>query len=649
MDELGLEPGQALRELERQILRQDPALAAPTFGADGVPETSAETVTLSSGRSRGGRRGAAALAAVALAAGTAWLLALLIGGGHGHRDALRATLRSPAVGVLDATTGSPRAALALPGVPGRLATGLGAVWSTAYDEDALLRVDPRREVVTQTVHVGHGPTGVAVAAGDVWVADNLDNSIARVDAATSDVVQRIPVGIGPTEVAAGAGRVWVSSTGAGTVSRIDPGSGELLGATRLGSAPGALAVGAGAAWVAERGAGVLARLDARTGRLLDEVHVGSGPAAVAIGRGGVWVANELDSTVSLIDPDRDAVTLTRAVSGTPAALAAAGRGVWVAARDAPFLTRVDASGSTRLVRLPSPPVALAPGAGGVLVGVQGAGADHRGATLVVRVSGPLFTSVDAHYCCDLPPNLRALSYDGLLSYSTAPGSVGALVPDLALQLPRLEPGSRAYTFHLRPGLRYWTGAPVRASDVRRGLERAASSNGVYAQHLAALPGALACHTRPQRCDLRRAVTADDHTRRITLHLRYPAPAILEELALPTTAPAPSRQGLTPRHRSLPDHALRPAARGRPRAQPVLPSLGASRPAARLPGPHRVADGRAAVGQRRRRARRSRRLLMGPAQPSPGQGHRAARARTVAPRAAARYRLPQSQHARAAVR
>ena len=41
----------------------------------------------------------------------------------------------------------------------------GAVWATSYDGGSLLRLDPRRLVVTQTVDVGHGPAGLAIAAG----------------------------------------------------------------------------------------------------------------------------------------------------------------------------------------------------------------------------------------------------------------------------------------------------------------------------------------------------------------------------------------------------------------------------------------------------------------------------------------------------
>ena len=100
-----------------------------------------------------------------------------------------------------------------------------------------------------------------------------------------------------------------------------------------------------------------------------------------------------------------------------------------------------------------------------------------------------------------------------------------------------------YTFRLRPGLRYWTGAPVRATDVRRGLERAAQTSGVLAGYIGALPGA--CMPGRPRCDLRAAVVADDRTGTVTLHLTHPDPELLLALGLPAFAPAPPGGDITP--------------------------------------------------------------------------------------------------------
>ena len=66
-----------------------------------------------------------------------------------------------------------------------------------------------------------------------------------------------------------------------------------------------------------------------------------------------------------------------------------------------------------------------------------------------------------------------------------------------------------YTFRLRPGLRYWNGAPVRASDFVRGFERAAE-NSTYAAYLTALPHASAC-PNTRSCNLSQAIQTNDNT------------------------------------------------------------------------------------------------------------------------------------------
>ena len=531
--ELGLTPGPALREMEARILRHDPGLASRPPAAPPLARPAMPT------RARRRRlllpTGLAALVCAAAA------VAVLAGAG-GATSPFSRMLGAPAVGTLNAETGSTRAALALGVVPSRVAAGLGDEWVTSYDNGTLLRIDPSESAVVQTIQVGHGPTGVAVAAGDVWVADTLDNDLARVDASTDEVVQKIPVGTNPGDVTAGAGAVWVANQGDGTVSRVDPLTGAVLGASRVGPSPSGIAVGDGAVWVALSGADTVARLDPRTGQLLQTIHVGSGPSAVAVSRRGVWVANELDSTVSLINPDTDSVVLTQAVAGSPSALAAVGADVWTAG-DGPVLTMLSPSGQTHTVAIPSPATAIAAGAHGLLVGVRGIGADHRGGTLIARLEGPI-DQIDPASCCDLPPNVRSLGYDSLLSFSKSPASPDTLVPDLAIAIPAPQDRGLVYTFRLRPGIRYSTGAPVRATDFVRGLEDAAQSSDIEASYIDALPGVEAC-PGARSCNLARAVSADDRAGTVTLHLSHPDPDILLALGLPYFAPKPPGRGIRP--------------------------------------------------------------------------------------------------------
>ena len=534
--ELGLEPGPKLRELQDMILRHDARLLAPSP----PPGTAAERSARGSpdARRRSGR--VISLVSVISAGLVIALIALL--GERGRSVAIAGQLRTAALGVFS-PSGQPRAAVALAAVPSGITAGFGAVWTTSYDEGTLLRIDPGESAVVQTVRVGTGATGVVVDAGDVWVADALDNRVIRVDGGTDQVVQRIAVGATPGDLAAGAGALWVADTGGGTVTRVDPLSGATLGVSRVGPAPSGIAVGDGAAWVALGGSSEVARLNLRTGRLEQLIRVGSGPSAVAVGRGGVWVANQLDATVSLISPATDRVVLTRAVTGAPTALAAVGAAVWVAG-DASGMTRVQDSGRVDTLATPSPVTALAPSPGGLLVGVSGNGAKHRGGTLVGRIADPAFEAMDPSSCCDIPPNVMGLSYDGLLTYSKSPSTPGRLVPDLALSIPAPEDGGTSYTFRLRPGLRYWTGAPVRASDFLRGFERAARGSDNYAAYLSALPGAAAC-PRARRCGLSTAIRTNDRAGTVTLRLSHPDPNLLTALGQPYFAPDPGGEGVRP--------------------------------------------------------------------------------------------------------
>jgi YVTN family beta-propeller protein len=541
VEELGLEPGRELQDLQAGILRHDPGLDAPaqairSAGRRADRAIAPEPTDVRHARSR---TKVVALVATVLAVLVAMVIVLVAGTGQGQTAAIDRVLRATGLGVLDASSGQPLSAAALASAPTRLASAFGSAWVTSYDAGTLMRI--RGSTVIQTVLVGTGATGVAAAAGDVWVADSLADRVVRVDSGTDMVVQRIPVGSDPTEVAAGAGAVWVANTRDGTVSRIDPLTGDVVKVIPVGPSPDGLAVGDGSVWVALRGASGVARLDPRSDAITQTIPVGSGPSSIAVGGAGVWVANTLDSTVSLINPVSDTVVLVRAVAGAPDAVAAIGSSAWIAGGTAQ-LTLLGSAGNANAITTPSPVDALATDGRRLLVGVVGTRTDHRGGTLQARISDPAFEPIDPAACCDIPPNVLSLSYDGLLAFSKSPSDPGRLVPDLALAIPAAQDGGLSYTFRLRPGLRYWTGAPVRASDFVRGFERAAES--FWSVYLGALPGASGC-ANAQVCNLSPAVHANDRAGTVTLRLTHPDPNLLTALGQPAFAPDPGGAGIRP--------------------------------------------------------------------------------------------------------
>lgn len=133
-------------------------------------------------------------------------------------------------------------------------------------------------------------------------------------------------------------------------------------------------------------------------------------------------------------------------------------------------------------------------------------------------------------------SLAYLTSDPLVSYARTSGADSvSFVPDLATAIPEPTGGGRVYTFRLRPGIRWSTGAAVTVRDVRRGLQRAAALAGGES----AVVGSRACST--ERCDLP-GVAVDAVAGTVKITLVRPDSGLLDELA---GAPAlPERTQLT---------------------------------------------------------------------------------------------------------
>src|SRR5262249_39661558 len=180
-----------------------------------------------------------------------------------------------------------------------------------------------------------------------------------------------------------------------------------------------------------------------------------------------------------IDPRTDHVTRVVPVGSSPQGIAAAGPGVWVAAR--PF-----------------------------------AATSHRGGTLTVVSASP--PPPDPVHLYTPGIGTPAAVSDGRVAFRKAGGAQGeTLVPDLAVRLPRPADGGTTYTFTLRRGIRYSNGALVRASDLRRGIQRELSF-GDYPPYYEGIRGGQACHQNPRRCDLAAGVATKYATPTGTLHL-----------------------------------------------------------------------------------------------------------------------------------
>jgi YVTN family beta-propeller protein len=536
-EELGLEPGPGLKQLELDVLARDPALD--------VPATIKAPYPIGPGRpgpsaAPSRRRRPAVLIAGALV--LALLLAGVVAESRGGRASL-VVIPGDAVGAISPSGGAIRGVVALGTSPSGVATGDGAVWVASPNQDTVSRIDPVARAVVQTIQVGSGPTGLAVGAGAVWVTNYYGATVSRIDPLVDRVVQTIPVGSGPTGVAVGDGSVWVANGSDGTVSRIDAVSGGVTGTISLGGAGATdVAVGAGSVWVSDEAGDRVVQIDPQAGQVTATINVGSGPTAIAAGFGSVWVTNSLDGTVSRIDPATSAVQATIEVGDGAGAITIGEGAVWVADQYAGSVARIDpATGSvTRTIRVGSVPEGVAIAGGLVWVGARPAATSHRGGTLTVLATGEA-DSFDPVFSENLPAVLP-LTNDGLTAYQQVGGSGSAeLVPDLAVSLPFPADGGTTYTFRLRRGIRYSNGEPVRPEDFRRALERdlILGPNPAFGGPFADVVGGAACAAHPGHCDLSRGVVVDDAASTVTFHLIAPDPEFLARLTFPDAFAVPA--------------------------------------------------------------------------------------------------------------
>jgi YVTN family beta-propeller protein len=228
VDELGIEPGSSVRELEQAILRQEPLEPTRPLRAD-AGESHAEERPRQGVERRGrvpGRRriAVAALGCVAVAG----LIGLAVRGPRDDADATSALTTGNAVAVLDASHGDVVGKAALPASPAGVVRGAGAIWVSQLDDRSVLRLDPVSRHIVQTIPVGRGPNAMAFGGGDLWVANSLDGSVSRIDPKVNRVVDTFEVGAGPSSLAFGGGSLWVADARSDELVRVDGLSGQVL-------------------------------------------------------------------------------------------------------------------------------------------------------------------------------------------------------------------------------------------------------------------------------------------------------------------------------------------------------------------------------------------------------------------------------------
>jgi ABC-type transport system substrate-binding protein len=500
-----------------------------------------------------------ALVVFALMAVLAILGGLLLA--RSGKDPTIALADADAVAVIDPGRASLLDDIDVGASPSDVAAGAGAVWVANADGGSVSRIDRRTRTPRQTIPVGAGPIAVAVGAGGVWTANSLDGTVSWISPATNLEVERIPVGNGPTGVCVAGGVVWIAVSDDHAILRFDPVS-RRRKTTTLEDMPTQLACGGGFVWASSESAGTVTQISVADGGVVHRIPAGGGASGLAWGAGALWVANTREGTVSRIDPRRGAPTAAIPVGARagPVHVAVGADGVWVSNEAEGTLARIDPARQAVVdtpLRVGNPPQGLAVVDGSLWVAVRASGAQHRGGTLRITESkgevflpggrldpAAIFTPEAVH--------ILGLINDGLVTFRRVGGRQGAtLVPDLAVSLPTPTDRGRTYAFQLRHGIKYSTGAPVRASDFRRQLERVVRKGVAPEGFYGGIRGAKACAARHADCDLSPGIRVDDAAGTITFRLTAADPDFLYKLAQTLAVPVPPGTSVSALRKPLP--------------------------------------------------------------------------------------------------
>ena len=345
-EELGLEPGPELRELEARILAHSPELAAPA-----PPRRRARSEAVEGPATAAPRRRVALLVIVAAALlGGAALAAALRGGGDGSAQRTVALdLAKDSLVAFSPGGRGPEVAIPLPGRPTSVAAVGGRVFVATVDSATLTVVDGRTRRIVRVVPLQITPAAVAAAGNRVWVADRRRGVVVKFDAGYERPTARIayprarasgPAGLNvrePVSVASDGSAVWVTD-GSRRLTRIDARS-DAVAQFPAGRTLDGVVSGAGAVWAFSSKTATVVRIDTRTGAITDPIQIATRrgsdkpyPIGIATTPGTVWVLNGNTATVTRIDAAQGGIRDTVAIGmdRLPRGIGASGPTVWVA-------------------------------------------------------------------------------------------------------------------------------------------------------------------------------------------------------------------------------------------------------------------------------------------------------------------------------
>jgi YVTN family beta-propeller protein len=362
LDELGLEPGDELRDLQKAILAHQGSLAAPprmTRYEEGLQSWPSHRL-----RSRRALVGGAVLLAGAIAAA---VIVLTSGGGS---DAV--AVKPNSVAAVDAIGKRVVADIAVGASPVAVAVGAGGVWVANADDGTVTRLDPKTRKVVATIGVGADVSDIAIGFGSVWIANGNDGSVTRIDPRLNAVETTLDLGpkaqLVPTAaflIAVDETHVWI--TRGAELLRIDPQTDRVDQRVHVGT-PIGLAAGGGFVWVTTLFEGLL-RIDARTATVTATSTLPTAAIAPVFAHQSLWlIANLGHGEIERLDPNSLTATGTAFAGGSPTSLTSNDHAVW-ASLESGTIVRIDpvSADVTATVRVGQDPTSLATGFGVIWV------------------------------------------------------------------------------------------------------------------------------------------------------------------------------------------------------------------------------------------------------------------------------------------
>ncbi|HZN70872.1 MAG TPA: ABC transporter substrate-binding protein [Micromonosporaceae bacterium] len=173
-------------------------------------------------------------------------------------------------------------------------------------------------------------------------------------------------------------------------------------------------------------------------------------------------------------------------------------------------------------------------------GSNGFQAQHKGGTLrILAKSAAGSFDPQVNYTLEYWQPYQSM-YDGLMAFKKVGGQESFnVVPDLAEAAPQITDGGKTYTFKLRSGIKFSTGATVTVDDVVASFERIFKiSSPTAGTFYNGIVGADACLSKPETCSLKSGVVGDAAASTVTIHLTAPDPELLYKLGIPHASVVP---------------------------------------------------------------------------------------------------------------